>query len=105
MLERLLNFFLAEPHRLTILGAALARAGGFFLIAGLVGQVATTAASTVQGLAHIRPATASLSDVLPEYLSTWMPESALGFSLVALMLALGLWTVRVGRAYERQLGT
>lgn len=104
MLERLLHFFLSEPRRLTSLGEALIRTGGFLLIAGLIGRVATTATSAVHSLSGIQRTGASLGDLLPEYLSFWIPEGTLGFSLAAFVIAFGLWTVRFGRVCERHLG-
>ena len=104
MLDRLIDFFLTDPGRLRSLGSALARVGGVLLVAGLVGRVATTAVSAVHGLAGARSVEANLGDVLPEYFSFWVPESALGFGLALLMLALGLWAARTGRTYERHLG-
>lgn len=105
MLDRLLDYFLGEPRRLVALGAALVRIGGFLLVAGLVGQVATTAVSAVKGLAVAPRVEVPLADVLPGYLSSWMPESVLGFGLALLLLAAGLLAARTGRVYERYLGT
>lgn len=104
MLDRLIDFVLENPRRLTSLGAVLGRAGGFLLIAGLVGRAATTAASAMDGLAGAHRSEVRLGDVLPGYLDLWVPETALGFGLAALMLVLGLWAARTGRAYERHLG-
>jgi hypothetical protein len=105
MLERLMGYFLIEPRRLVALGAALVRVGGFLFVAGLVGQAATTAVSAVKGLAGTERVDVPLAYVLPDYLSFWMPESALGFSLALLLLATGLVVTRTGRVYERFMGT
>ncbi|MFC4623283.1 hypothetical protein ACFO3A_13835 [Comamonas nitrativorans] len=104
MLERLTDYFIAKPRRLVTLGAGLVRAGGFLVVAGLVGRVATTGASAVKGLGGGMQAEVALSDVLPGYLSVWMPESALGFAVAMLLLIAGLIAVRTGRVYERYLG-
>ncbi len=105
MLDRLLDYFLGEPRRLVALGAALVRIGGFLLVAGLVGQVATTTVSAVKVLAGAPRVEVPLADVLPGYLSSWMPESALGFGLALFLVAGGLVAARTGRVYERFLGT
>lgn len=105
MVDRLIDYFLNEPRRLVTLGAALVRVGGFLFIAGLVGQVASTAVSAVKGLGGAPHADGPLADVLPDYLSFWMPESALGFGLALLLLAAGLVAARTGRVYERYMGT
>lgn len=105
MLDRLIDYFLSEPRRLVTLGAALVRVGGLLFIAGLVGQMATTAVSAVKGLAGAARVDVSLADVLPDYLSLWMPESSIGFGVALLLVAAGLVAARTGRVYERHLGT
>ncbi|WP_349742942.1 hypothetical protein [Roseateles cavernae] len=105
MLERLTDYFISKPRRLVTLGAALVRAGGFLLVAGLVGQAATTAASAVNALGGAARAEVALSEVLPGYLSVWMPESAFGYAVAILLLIAGLFAARTGRVYERYLGT
>ncbi len=104
MLERLTDYFITKPRRLVALGAALVRAGGVLLVAGLVGQVATTGASAVKGLGGAARAEVALYEVLPGYLSVWMPESACGYALAILLLIAGLIASRTGRVYERYLG-
>ena len=104
MLERMNVFFLTKPRRLAALGDALVRADGFLLLTGLVGQVAATGVSTVKGLAGGAQVEVALSEVLPDYLSAWMPESALGYAVAILMLIAGLISARTGRVYERYLG-
>lgn len=104
MLQRLIDYFIAKPRRLVALGAGLARAGGFILVTGLVGQVAKTGASAVKALGGGMRAEVALSDVLPGYLSVWMPESAPGFAVAILLLVTGLIAARTGRVYERYLG-
>jgi hypothetical protein len=104
MLELLTDYFLAKPRRLLALGAALVRAGGLLLVAGLAGQVATTGASAVKRLGGGAQAEVALSDVLPGYLHVWMPKSALSYAVAILMLVAGLIAARTGRAYERYMG-
>ena len=104
MLERLNDYFLTQPRRLVALGDALVGAGGFLLLAGLIGRVAATGVSTVKGLAGGAQVEGALPEVLPEYLSAWMPESALGYAVAILMLIAGLISARTGRVYERCLG-
>ncbi|MCR5867643.1 hypothetical protein [Aquincola sp. J276] len=104
MFERLVNFFLTEPRRLVSLGALLARTGGALIIAGFVGQLATTAASAVKGLAGGPRPDVLLADVLPGYLSVWMPESIPGFAFALLLVVSGVWAARTGRTYEHYVG-
>ncbi len=100
MFDRLQEHFLGEPRRLVSLGVALTRAGGFLLVAGLVGSAATTAVSVAQGMAtHSRP-DVQLAEVLPMYLSWWMPESAFGFCVALFLIACGVIAARTGRAYQ-----
>lgn len=101
MLDRLQEHFLGEPRRLISLGVALTRAGGFLLVAGLAGSAATTAVSVARGMAtHVRPEV-PLADLLPIYLSWWMPESAFGFCAALFLFACGVIAARAGRAYQR----
>jgi hypothetical protein len=101
MLDRLQEHFLGEPRRLISLGVTLARAGGFLLVAGLAGSAATTAVSVARGMAtHVRPEV-PLGDLLPIYLSWWMPESAFGFCAALFLIACGVIAARAGRAYQR----
>ena len=104
MPERLTAYFIAKPWRLVTLGAWLVRAGGFLVVAGLVGRVATTGASAVKGLGGGMQVEVALSEVLPGYLSVWMPESVMGFAVAMLLLIAGLIAARTGRVYERYLG-
>ena len=104
MFDRFFDFFLTEPRRLISLGAALARLGGGLFIVGLIGQVATTAASVMRGLAGGPRPEVLLADVLPGYLSVWMPESIPSFGFALLLVAGGVWAARTGRTYQRYLG-
>lgn len=104
MLERFVDFFLTEPRRLVSLGTMLVRLGGALFIAGLIGHVATTGVSVVKGLAGGPRTDVLLADVLPGYVSTWVPETVAGFGLALLLLVAGLWAARIGRTYQRYLG-
>jgi hypothetical protein len=104
MFERLVDFFLTEPRRLILLGALLVRTGGALVIAGLVGQAATTAVSAVKGLAGGPLPDVLLADVLPGYLSVWMPESIPSFAFALFLVVSGVWAARTGRTYQRCLG-
>lgn len=101
MLDRLIDYFLSEPRRLVGLGVAMVNVGGFLCVAGIAGQVATTAVSVARGMGtHVRTEVA-LAEVLPDCLSWWMPEGAIGFGFAVLALVTGLVAVRTGRVYER----
>lgn len=103
MFDRLIDYFLSEPRWLVRLGATLVQTGGFLFVAGLVGQVATTAVSAVRRVAiHARPDVA-LAEVLPDYLNWWMPEGLPGFAMALLLLVTGLVVIRTGRVYQRWL--
>ena len=104
MFARLSDYFITEPRRLVTLGAVLVRVGGFLLVAGLFGLAATTGVSVLKGLGGAARPEAALSDVLPGYLSVWMPESAFGYAVAILLLIAGWIAARTGRDYERFLG-
>jgi hypothetical protein len=104
MVDRLIDYFIGVPRRLVTLGAVLVRLGGFLMVAGLVGQVGTTAVSVVKGLGGGARLDVPLAEVFPGYLSFWMPESVFGFGVALLLLAAGVMATRTGRMYERFMG-
>jgi hypothetical protein len=104
MLERVQDYYMSEPRRLVSLGAALVRLGGFLLVAGLAGRMATIAMATAHGLAGGGRTDIGLANVLPAFLSWWMPESVIGFGLSLLLVASGLVAARTGRLYQRAMG-
>ncbi len=101
MFDRILEHFLGEPRRLISLGFAMVRCGGFLMVAGLVGYAATTAVSVARGMATPARPEVPLAEVLPTYLSWWMPESAFGFGLALFLIVGGVVAARTGRAYQR----
>ncbi|MDY7508801.1 hypothetical protein [Ralstonia wenshanensis] len=103
MLERCVDFFLAEPRRLIQLGLSLLRVGGVLLVAGLLGTAATTAVSVVKGLAGgVRP-TVELAEVMAGLPTWWIPESGLGYGFALCCVAAGVWAIHTGRTYQRLL--
>ncbi|MDO9074122.1 MAG: hypothetical protein Q7U73_12745 [Rubrivivax sp.] len=104
MLDSLVDYFLSEPRRMSLVGAFLARFASFLVVAGLVGQLAVTATESIKRLVPQAQAAVRLADVLPSYPSWWIPESALGFGGALLLLVAGLALARTGRVYERQFG-
>jgi hypothetical protein len=48
---------------------------------------------------HPRP-DVQRAEVLPMYLSWWMPESAFGFCVALFLIACGVIAARTGRAYQ-----
>ena len=101
MFDRLIDYFLNEPRRLVDLGAAMVKVGGFLCIAGIAGQVVTTGVSAARSIGtHVRVEVA-LAEVLPDFLSWWMPEGVIGFAFAVLVLVTGLVAVRTGRVYQR----
>ena len=103
MFERVLDTFLENPKRLVALGDFLITLGYWLGIAGLVGKVATTAVGAITSMAISSASVGTLADIYPSLPTAWVPESAIGFVLTALILSLGLWLKYTGRQLERYL--
>lgn len=103
MLEHLMDYFLTRPKRLVALGQVLTRFGGFLVVLGAIAHAATKSLSVVRGMAGVHQTDPTLADLLPAVPTWWIPESALGFGLVALLLLAGVVALHTGRMYERLL--
>jgi len=103
MLEHLVDYFLTRPKRLVALGQVLIRSGGFLVILGVIAHAATNSLSVVRSMAGSQQSVPTLADLLPPVPTWWVPESAVGFGLVALLLLSGVVALRTGRMYERAL--
>ncbi len=103
MLEHLVDYFLTRPKRLVALGQVLIRSGGFLVILGVIAHAATNSLSVVRGMTVAQQSDPTLADLVPAVPTWWVPESAVGFGLVALLLLAGVVALRTGRLYERVL--
>lgn len=104
MVERCIEYFLTEPRRLVNLGRALLQAGGFLVVAGLLGFLATTAGSFVAGMATSTRPVVELAEVLPGLPTWWVPESLAAYGFAVCCGLIGVWAIHMGRMYERLLG-
>lgn len=103
MFEKILDAFLENPKRLVALGEFLITLGYWLGIAGLVGKVATTAVGAITSMANSSASVGTLANIYPSLPTAWVPESAIGFVLTALILSLGLWLKHTGKQFERYL--
>lgn len=103
MFRKILDAFLENPKRLVALGEFLATLGYWLGIAGLVGKVATTAVGVITSMPNSSASVGTLADIYPSLPTAWVPESAIGFVLTAMILSLGLWLKHTGRQFERYL--
>lgn len=103
MFEKIFNAFLDNPKRLVALGDFLVTLGYWLGIAGLVGKVATTAMGAMTSMANSSASVGTLADIYPSLPTAWVPESAIGLVLTALILSLGLWLKHTGKQFERYL--
>lgn len=103
MLEHLVDYFLTRPKRLVALGQMLARTGGFLAVLGVIAHAATKSLSVVRGMTGGDQTDPTLADLLPGLPTWWVPESAIGFGLAALLFLAGVVELRTGRMYERVL--
>lgn len=84
MIERMQEYFYSEPGRITKFGQLNFQVGAFLLIAGALGQVATTAINILPTIAKQSEHTKMLVDMYPSLPLWWVPET--GFGAVASML-------------------
>lgn len=103
MFEKILDEFLENPKRLVAMGEFLITLGYWLGIAGLVGKVATTAVGAITSMASSSSHVGTLAGIYPSLPTAWVPESAIGFVLTALILSLGLWLKHTGKQFERYL--
>jgi hypothetical protein len=99
-MEILFDFFLSNPGRLVLLGRTIVYGAWIPLLAGLVGRIAFAGQAAV-ALIGRAPATSDLASLYPTLPTFFVPESVVGFALwIAVGLA-GVWTVHVGKKWER----
>ncbi len=103
MLENLIDYFLIQPRRLVALGRGLLNLSGLLMVAAAVGHMATTAASVVHGIGGVARPSAMLDELLPGIPTWWVPESAGGLLLAALIALGGAVALLSGRKYEKFL--
>jgi len=106
MLEKIMDFFLANPRRMSALGEFLISLSTWLGTAGLLGAVVTTALGAMHSLAPKvqHPSAQSLADIYPALPTGWVPESALGVFITLAIFVLGFWLKQTGRQVERLIG-
>lgn len=102
-MESILNFLFSQPSFFRQFGILLAEVSGGIGIIGLIGRVVTTAANTSLITKQAQPEK-QLADVMTGFPTFWIPESALGFSLVCFLFVIGLTIAWKGKDIERKLG-
>lgn len=103
MIDKMLNAFIENPKRLVALGELLITLGCWLGLAGLLGKVATTAVGAISSMASRNGNVAALAEIYPALPTAWVPESAIGFVLTLLILALGLCLRHIGRQFAHHL--
>ena len=79
----------AAPTLALLVGQAFFVVGGFLIVSGLIGRVATTAINSSRSLSKL-PALTGLSEAYPTYALWWVPETFGGYILPALLAAVGI---------------
>lgn len=88
----------AAPKVALLAGQALFAFGGFLIISGLIGRVATTAINSTRSVSKLPPLSA-LRDAYPTYTLWWVPETFLGYVLPALFAAAGIYVVLTAKRF------
>jgi hypothetical protein len=105
MVERLTNYFLSEPGKITGLGRKFAYCGALLLLAGAIGQFATRTTNILPTLTHQAESTKMLADIYPTLPLWWVPESFVGAISSIVILIFGLALVSCGRRVDYFLRT
>jgi len=103
MLERIEDYFLTEPERLVGLGSALFYLGGWLILCGLVGRVAS-AVNGIGALGGHAGAVKTLADIYPSLPTWWVPESIIGAVPALFIIAIGFWLNQTGKRICRFMG-
>jgi hypothetical protein len=104
MIDRMIDFFLERPKRLISLGRVLVEVGGFVLVIGAIGRVATGFPGITNMLAKVSAPEKTLADLYPSLPTWWIPESIVGAIPALALIALGFWLAMTGRRLSRYLG-
>lgn len=104
MPDFILTFFLSRPRRFVILGRFLLQIGGFLVIAGLAGRIATVSIQTVRGLSGHAPSSISLGELYPGLPTWWVPEDEFGYAFTFFIFIVGVVLTRIGKECSRLVG-
>lgn len=104
MLALLEDYFLTKPKRLIQFGRALVVLGGWLIIFGLCGHVATSAVNEIGNISGHVGAVKVLADIYPSIPTWWVPESILGALPAIVVAVMGLWINQAGKHIQRTLG-
>ena len=103
MYEKFLHYVLTVPGRLVGAGRLAARSGLLLLFIGLCGRVATTGVAVLSARVPGAARATALADVYPALPTWWVPETAFGFVLCAVLIACGIAAARTGKKLQRYL--
>ncbi|MGA0609442.1 hypothetical protein [Caldimonas sp. KR1-144] len=101
-MDRVIEYFLTEPRRLTSLGRALIRFGGGVLTIGAIGNVANAAVGIVQTMGKKLATEQTLATLYPSLPTWWIPESIVGCLPAVVAVITGIVLTQMGerlRAY------
>ena len=103
--ELLMTAVADRPEHLVTAGEVAMYSAQALLLAGLFGNVATTAMSSLRFLGtKATESSKTLAALYPDLPTWWIPESGTAFVGCAALMAAGLWLRHMGRRYQRLLG-
>jgi hypothetical protein len=91
------EFIAAKPKLAQMLGQALFSVGGFLIVCGLIGRAGLVAINAGRVKASL-PAFSRISEAYPMYSLWFVPQSAFGYVLPALIAALGIYLAMSAKA-------
>lgn len=101
MWDRVVDYFLEAPERLGGLGRALASAGSFIIVAGVIGHVARSVNTIALSIGKPAAGAKSLAELYPSLWTWWVPESIIGAMPALILIGFGVWLVLLERRLQR----
>jgi hypothetical protein len=86
----MMQWIYKQPKLARMIGQALFSVGGFIIICGLIGRVAMTAINSTRGIGKLAPLN-GLKEAYPMYSLWWVPEHFIGYTVCAVIAALGIY--------------
>jgi len=90
------------PKLVRMIGQATFVVFGLLIVLGLIGRAGMLAINITRGKAHL-PALRGLAEAYPLYSLWFVPESALGYILAAVLAAFGIYLVLAAKAVLKVL--
>lgn len=103
-MDQVIEYFFSSPKKIHRAGVMLFNVGSVLGIAGLVGQLVTTAANFTLSMTSKAAETAQLASIYPDWPLWWVPESLFGAFIAVMFITCGLYLNHLGKQIDRFIG-